>query len=350
VLDERQNNYPSRPASPPPPRPAPNEYPRQDTPGSPGFTRVPQGRPLGRAAEAPPQRQAERPLADFSMVTSAVEELGDEEKTEVARPVEDIAPPVRTQPARTTRSADARSAQTPAAGTRNSRTRPAPAPANPSRVWVQLATGSNRAGLTFTYGQFRQRAGALLSGRAPHAGPNRLLVGPFPNEAAAASFARQLSARGVPSHSWTSEAGQRIDQLAAATNDSRSTTRTASSERSDAGGRNARGGSSTRNQRSGDRNERTASNGGRNRNGTTTSRTGAGNGRTGNSRTGTASSSRNGRNSPANTRTASAGNGRNGSGSGRSTARNGKPPATASARTSRGGSSGQSRSSSRRGR
>lgn len=348
VLDERQNSYPSRPASPPPPRPAPNEYPRQDTPGSPGFTLVPQGRPLGRAAEAPPQRQAERPLADFSMVTSAVEELGDEEKTEVARPVEDIAPPVRSQPARTTRSTAVAATQAPTT-TRNSRTRQTPAQANPSRAWVQLATGNNRAGLIFTYGQFRQRAGALLSGRAPLAGPGRLLVGPFPTETAAASFARQLSARGVPSHSWTSEAGQRIDQLAAATNEPRSTTRSASSERSDAGGRNARGGS-TRNQRSGDRTERTASNSGRNRNGTTTtSRTGAGNSRTGNSRTGTASS-RTGRNSPAGTRSASAGSSRDRGGSGRTNARSSKPPATASARSSRGGSSGQSRSSSRRGR
>lgn len=344
VLDERQNSYPSRqPAPPPAPRPSPNVYPRQDGSSSPGFTLVPQGRPLGRAPEVQP-RQAERPLADFSIVTAAVDELKEEEGAAVAPPVQDIAPPVRSQPARTTRSA----AAAPTTGTaRSGRNRQqTPAQTHPSRAWVQVATGTNRAGLIFTYGQFRQRASALLSGRAPHSGPNRLLVGPFPNEAAAASFARQLSARGVPAHSWTSEAGQRIDQLAAATNEPRSTstsrTRTAANERADSGGRNARGSSTSRNRRNAVRDddkpvERSAGNSRGNRSGAASSRTG------------TAASSRSGRNTPAATRSASAGN-RSGGASSRTARDNGKPPATASARSSRGGSSSQQRPSSRRGR
>ena len=338
VLDERQGSYPSRPPAPPPsPRPSPNVYPRQDNSSSPGFNLVPQGRPLGRVPETQPQRQAERPLADFSIVTSAVDELKDEEQGEVAAPVEDIAPPVRTQPARPVRNA----AAAPATGsTRNARSRQTPAQTHPSRVWVQVATGSNRAGLIFNYGQFRQRASALLNGRAPYAGPNRLLVGPFPTESAANSFARQLSARGVPAHSWTSEAGQRIDQLAAASNEPRSTarTRTAATERPGTGSRSTRGSGGARS--GGKPPERSAAGTGRNR-------TGAGNGRIGNSRTGTANS-RTGRNSPANTRAASAAPGRGNTG--RTSARGGKPPATTTARASRGGSSGQQRSSTRRGR
>jgi len=322
VLDERQNAYPSRPPSPPPPRPSPNVYPRQDNSSSPGFSLVPQGRALGRAPEAAPQRS----LPDFSIVTSAVDELKDEERTEVAAPA-------RSEPARTTRRAEANPAPT-----TRSRTRQTPAQANPSRVWVQVATGSNRAGLIYNYGQFRRRAPALLNGRAAYAGPNRMVVGPFPNEAAANSFARQLSAQGVPAHSWTSEAGQRIDQLAAATNEPRSTarTRTAATERSSAGGRNGRGGSA---RNGGKPAERTAASTGRNRNGTANSRTG-------NSRTGTGNS-RAGRNSPANTRAASAATGRNTTGR---SARGGKPAASATARNARGGSSGQPRSSTRRGR
>ena len=352
VLDERQNSYPARSAPPPAPRPSPNVYPPQNDSSSPGFTLVPQGRPLGRAPETPP-RQAERPLADFSIVTAAVGELEDEEGAAVAPPVQDIAPAVRS-PARATRSAAAGPTTTP--NVRGGRSRQqTPVQTHPSRAWVQVATGTNRAGLVFTFSQFRQRAAALLSGRAPHAGPNRLLVGPFPNEAAASSFARQLSARGVPAHSWTSEAGQRIDQLAAATNEPRSAptsrTRTAASERADTGGRNARGSSTSRNRRTAGRGddkpaERAVSN-------SRSTRNGAAGSRSGSSRTGTAANSRSGRNTPANTRaastrSASAGN-RSGGASSRNARNNGKP-ATSSARSSRGGSSSQQRPSSRRGR
>lgn len=354
VLDERRSNYPAQaPAPPPSPRPSPNVYPSQDNSSSPGFTLVPQGRPLGRAPETP-VRRPERPLSDFSAVTSVVNSLEEEERADIAPPVQDIAPPVR-QPARTTRSA---AATTPAtANSRAGRNRQPPAQTHPSRAWVQLATGTNRAGLLFTYSQFRQRASGLLSGRAPHAGPNRLLVGPFPNEAAAGSFARQLGARGVSAHSWTSEAGQRIDQLAAATNEPRSTatsrTRTAANERADSGGRSARGSTTTsRNRRSAGRGddspaERGTSSSRSGRNGAGNSRT-ASNGRSGNSRTATASS-RSGRNAPASTRSASASS-RNSGSSSRSARNNGKPPATSSARSSRGGSSSQQRPSSRRGR
>ncbi len=321
VLDERQNSSPGRPPSPPPPGPSPNSYPRQDNSSSPGFSLVPQGRALGRAPEAAPPRQAERPLADFSIVTAAVDELKDEEPTEVAAPV-------RSQPAATARRTAAR-AQAPSSGNTRNRSRQTPAQANPSRVWVQVATGANRAGLNYSFGQFRERAPALLNGRAAYITPwnatNRMLVGPFPNEAAANAFVRQLSARGVQSYSWTSEAGQRIDQLVAAANEPRSTarTRTAASQRSDAGGRNGRG-TAARNAR----NEPTAGSRTRNRTG--------------------AAGSRAGRNSAASTRSARAASS-NERGSSR-TARNGKPPANASARSSRGGSSGQQRSSTRRGR
>ncbi|HTU10357.1 MAG TPA: tetratricopeptide repeat protein [Allosphingosinicella sp.] len=359
VLDERQTQYPSRPPAPQP-RPAPNEYQPQNTPQSPGFTLVPQGRPLGRAPETAQPRQPERPLADFSIVTSAVGELEDEAPREA--PV--FAEPPARQPARTTRAAETRTAQpAPAPSTR--RSRQTAAQANPSRVWVQVATGSDRAGLLFTYGQFRSRAPALLNGRAPHAAANRLLVGPFPNETAANGFVRQLNARGVRGYSWTSEAGQRIDQLqAAASNDTRSTnTRTAANERSGAGTRNARGNTGSRSERTGSRGERNASRNersagaggtGRNRNGS------AAGSRSGNSRNATASS-RGGRSGAANTRTASNSRDRNaasrsGTGSGRSGAANrsgsnSRNAATsASTRVSRGGSSRQQGSSSRRGR
>lgn len=368
VLDERQSNYPSRPSAPPPPpvsltRPAPNEYQPQNNAQSPGFTLVPQGRPLGQPAIVQPQ-----PQTSFDAVRSAVDALKDEAASEGADQAEEETRPVRSQP---TRTAPVRQAQ--AAPAR----RQTPAQANPSRAWVQVATGSNRAGMIFTYGQFRRRAGALLSGRAPYMATNRLLVGPFPNEAAASSFARQLNARGVPSHSWTSDAGQRIDQLqaAASSDDSPAPTRTraAANERS-SGTRNGRG-SSSRSERNSasSRNERTAGNGssrnrhgassrsertassgsGRDRNGTSSARGGNGRGErsAGNSsRNERSGAGRNGRNGTSTSRTASAGSGRNGSSSSRNGTRNSRPSTNASTRASRGGSSGQSRSSTRRGR
>ena len=335
VLDERQNAYPGRPASPPPsvPRPSPNQYQPQNDDRSPGFGLVPQGQPFGKPPET--VQPQSRPPADFSIVTSAVNALEDESRGEIAPPVEDIAQPVRTQPARTTRNASAQPVQT--ASTRSSRTRPTPAQTNPSRAWVQVATGSNRAGLLFTYGQFRRRAPQLLNSRAAYTGPNRLLVGPFPTEAAAGSFARQLSASGVPSHSWTSDAGQRIDQLqAAASSDdtpttTRTRTRTAATERSSGSrtGRNSSGARGGKERTAGAGNSRTERSAGT---GSTRNRTGSGNSRAERSagssgRNGTGSS-RSGRNAAVTTRTASAGTSRSGGGAGRSGTRNGsKPPA-----------------------
>lgn len=333
VLDERQSPYPARPPSPPSPAP------RRDDSQSPGFTLVPQGRPLGRAPEAVPQRSPERPLADFSIVTSAVEGLEDEEGGAVAPPVRDIAPPVRA-PARPTRTAG-----TPVnATTRAGRTaRQTPAQANPARYWVQVATGSNRAGLLYTYGQFRRQAPNLLGGRAAYAVSNRLLVGPFPSEDAAASFARQLAARGVRGHSWTSEAGQRIDQLQAA-NETRSTarTRTAQAERAGADSRSARGSAGSRSERAA-ANTRSGRNGSAagNRSGTTGT---AAAGRSGRSSGSTAAAGRSGRNSTGSARNAGAAAGRGGS------ARNNGKPTEAGTRASRRGSPGQSGSSARRGR
>ena len=200
---------------------------------SPGFTLVPQGRPLGTPTPRP-QPEPEAPVEDFSSVTAFVNSLPPEE--EVAPPVQ-VAPPVRTAPART-RTAAARPAPAPARASR------ARAPANPSRVWVQLAIGNNKAALVYQYGAFRRRAPALLGGRAAFTAQlnatNRLLVGPFASDSAARAFVSQLARSNVQAYTWTSDAGQEIDALQGA-NDSRTPTRTAQETRRPAGARAARG-------------------------------------------------------------------------------------------------------------
>lgn len=243
VLDERQRGE-SRPE---PRRQAPEPAPAWADPvldeqSSPGFTLVPQGRPLGTRAEprpAPSRSQPAEPASDFSSVTAFVNSLPRDESGEIAPPVQTMPAPARAQPSAVpsrTRTANARSAP---AATRGSRAR-SPAQLHPSRVWVQMAIGNNRAALVYQYGAFRRQAQALLGSRAAYSAEwnatNRLLVGPFASESAARAFAAQLGARGVQAHSWTSEAGQEIDALQGA-NDSRTTrTRTAAAEQRPASG------------------------------------------------------------------------------------------------------------------
>jgi tetratricopeptide (TPR) repeat protein len=230
VLDEGQPQSRSQPQRRPPSEAPAWADPVLDERQSPGFTLVPQGRPLGTPT---PQPEPEAPAQDFSSVTAFVNSLPADE--EVAPPVQ-VAPPVRTAPARS-RTAAARPTPTPA---RTSRAR---APANPSRIWVQLATGPTKAGLTYQYGQFRRQAPALLGSRGAYTSQlnatNRLLVGPFANGSAASAFVSQLSRSGVQAYTWTSEAGQEIDALQGA-NDSRTPTRTAQETRQPASARSAR--------------------------------------------------------------------------------------------------------------
>jgi tetratricopeptide (TPR) repeat protein len=237
VLEEGQPQSRSQPRYEPRRQPGESSAPAWADPvlderQSPGFTLVPQGRPLGTPTPAPSRQE---PAQDFSSVTAFVNSLPPED--EVAPPVQ-VAPPVRGAPART-RTATARPAPPPAPA-RAGRTR---APANPSRVWVQLAIGNNRAALIYQYGAFRRQAPALLGSRAAFTSQlnatNRLLVGPFASESAASAFVGQLARSNVQAYTWTSEAGQEIDALQGA-NDSRTPTRTAQETRQPAGSRATR--------------------------------------------------------------------------------------------------------------
>lgn len=108
-------------------------------------------------------------------------------------------------------------AATARAGQRSARARTPPPPAHPSRHWVQVAGGANRAALGLGFAQIRDRAPALLRGRTPYTTPlratNRILVGPFRTPAEAQAFVNQLARSGVPAFAWTSEAGQEIERI-----------------------------------------------------------------------------------------------------------------------------------------
>jgi Flp pilus assembly protein TadD len=203
----------------PPPRPEPEPEPVVQTPpqtapaetASAGFTLMPQGE---QPVVASPAATASR-LADLASVVAALP--SDEDARPAARPV-------RTAEARTT----------PPAQPRSSRTRPA-TPPNPSRHWVQIAGGANRAGLPATFARLRGQAPALLGSRTPFTTPvnqtNRLLVGPFDSSNAAQAFVNQLSDKNVAAFAWTSPAGQEIERLRVAGDSRTGRAQTATTER-----------------------------------------------------------------------------------------------------------------------
>lgn len=87
---------------------------------------------------------------------------------------------------------------------------------HPSRIWVQVLTGSNRPAM----GKEWQRlagSSAALRGRKPSITPwrsnYRLLTGPFSSDAEAQAFVEKLRSQGVSSYQWTSPAGQAVDGL-----------------------------------------------------------------------------------------------------------------------------------------
>jgi hypothetical protein len=66
----------------------------------------------------------------------------------------------------------------------------------------------------------RRAAPELFQNRTPYVAPigssHRLLVGPFPNDAAARTFINSLKAKNIASLPWTSPAGTEVERFAAA--------------------------------------------------------------------------------------------------------------------------------------
>ncbi|MEL7317976.1 MAG: tetratricopeptide repeat protein [Pseudomonadota bacterium] len=95
---------------------------------------------------------------------------------------------------------------------------PEPKPAaNPSRIWVQLATGKDLEALGFDWRRFRRRATDLLEGYTPHTVPwgqsNRLLAGPFQTRQEARDLINALNRKGLDTFRYTSPEGTEIQEL-----------------------------------------------------------------------------------------------------------------------------------------
>lgn len=98
-------------------------------------------------------------------------------------------------------------------------TPPKPAvPSHPSRIWVQLATGRDKAALGFDWRKLTRDDPEVFKGRKPQVSAfgqsTRLLTGPFASQALATAFLAQLRKAGVSgAYVWTSPAGQVVDAL-----------------------------------------------------------------------------------------------------------------------------------------
>ena len=93
-------------------------------------------------------------------------------------------------------------------------------PHHPSRIWVQLATGRDKAALSFDWRRMARQGEAALKGKRSFVSAwgqtNRLLTGPFESEAAANAFIAQLRRADLDgAFIWTSPAGQPVDAATA---------------------------------------------------------------------------------------------------------------------------------------
>ncbi len=95
----------------------------------------------------------------------------------------------------------------------------AAAKANPARLWVQVATGSNARGLGITWRKIRAANEKLLK---PYSGysvafksTNRVLAGPVKSSSDARALVNALGKAGVSATTYSSEAGQEVVKLSA---------------------------------------------------------------------------------------------------------------------------------------
>lgn len=89
--------------------------------------------------------------------------------------------------------------------------------ANPSRHWVQIASGSFKPDLDKEWQVQKGRYGKLLSGKnpwtAPYRSTNRLLVGPFADRDAAQNFVNDAKDKGLSCFPVTTSSGQKVERL-----------------------------------------------------------------------------------------------------------------------------------------
>lgn len=87
---------------------------------------------------------------------------------------------------------------------------------NPSRNWLQIATGANKSALAFTLKALRKKYDELAPQSAWTASwgrTNRLVVGPFASFTRARTLETKLKGEGADVFAWQSDAGEVVERL-----------------------------------------------------------------------------------------------------------------------------------------
>jgi cell division septation protein DedD len=88
---------------------------------------------------------------------------------------------------------------------------------NPARIWVQVATGNNQAGLSGTWKKLREKAPEVFRGQSaayvPWKATNRVVVGPFKSKEAAHALVSAMGKAGLQGSTFSSEAGQEVSRI-----------------------------------------------------------------------------------------------------------------------------------------
>jgi tetratricopeptide (TPR) repeat protein len=100
------------------------------------------------------------------------------------------------------------------------KTKPRPkaeTPAEPARIWAQLGVGRNTAAFPFDWRRLAKQADGALDGKGPWAAKygatNRMLAGPYANDAAAKAAIKRLKDKGIEALPFTSDEGEKITKI-----------------------------------------------------------------------------------------------------------------------------------------
>lgn len=88
---------------------------------------------------------------------------------------------------------------------------------HPARIWVQIATGANDAGLALTWKRLREKSPEAFKGlsgwSSPYKATNRILVGPFKSSAEAKTRVAAFTKAGLSTFTFSSDPGQSVTAI-----------------------------------------------------------------------------------------------------------------------------------------
>lgn len=188
-----------------------------------GFSLADVGRPTPAASSSATSAAASAPLASLAEIVGSIEIPAEELSRPdnaigaetLARLLEDKRKAEAAEAAK--REKEEAAAKAKAEADAKAKEEAARKKANPARLWVQIATGSNLKALAFDYNRFAKRNAALFKGKsgstAEWGQTRRLLVGPFANRKAAQDWLGDYKKAEGDGFLFDSEAGETVDPI-----------------------------------------------------------------------------------------------------------------------------------------